>query len=65
MLSWYGRGWLEIMSLHFFVDLNENVGSTKEPQYVFKKGSDGLNRMDIYCDGKCVASVRFKYLYDQ
>jgi len=53
------------MSLHFFVDLNENVGSTKEPQYVFKKGSDGLNRMDIYCDGKCVASVRFKYLYDQ
>ena len=31
-------------------------------QYLFKKGYDGLNRMDIYCGGEKVYGVKFKYL---
>jgi hypothetical protein len=31
-------------------------------QYVFKKDSDGLNRMDIYCGEERVYGVKFKYL---
>jgi hypothetical protein len=49
------------MPLYIFVDLNKNSNLDDIPQYIFKKGADGLNRMDVYCDGECVASVRFKY----
>jgi len=53
------------MPLEIIIDLNKDSDSGKDPQYVFKKGSDGLNRMDVYCNGECVASVRFKYLHNQ